>query len=88
MKTVLDAERVRPYVRKTVSKKEVRSVFSLITACSAGTVLKTVRYRLFRGIDMKAVLLNNITEGKDIVLSECPVPEVKPSRSSMRYLLS
>ena len=27
---------------------------------------------------MKAVLLNKITEGKDIVLSECPVPEVKP----------
>ena len=27
---------------------------------------------------MKAVLLDKITEGKDIVLSECPVPEVKP----------
>ncbi|MBR7016853.1 MAG: zinc-binding dehydrogenase [Lachnospiraceae bacterium] len=27
---------------------------------------------------MKAVLLDKITEGKDIVLSECPVPEVRP----------
>ena len=27
---------------------------------------------------MRAVLLDKITEGKDIVLSECPVPEVKP----------
>ncbi len=27
---------------------------------------------------MKAVLLDKITEGKDIALSECPVPEVKP----------
>ena len=27
---------------------------------------------------MKAVLLDKITEGKDIVLSECPIPEVKP----------
>ena len=27
---------------------------------------------------MKAVLLDRITEGKDIVLSECPVPEVRP----------
>ncbi len=27
---------------------------------------------------MKAVLLDRITEGKDIVLSDCPVPEVKP----------
>ena len=27
---------------------------------------------------MKAVLLEKITEGKDIVLSECPVPEVRP----------
>lgn len=27
---------------------------------------------------MKAVLLDKITEGKDIVLSECLVPEVKP----------
>ena len=27
---------------------------------------------------MKAVLLDNITAGKDIVLSECPIPEVRP----------
>lgn len=27
---------------------------------------------------MKAVLLDRITKGKDIVLSECPVPEVRP----------
>lgn len=27
---------------------------------------------------MKAVLLDKVTEGKDIVLSDCPVPEVKP----------
>lgn len=27
---------------------------------------------------MEAVLLDQITEGKDITLSECPVPEVKP----------
>ena len=27
---------------------------------------------------MRAVLLDKLTEGKDIVLSECPVPEVKP----------
>lgn len=27
---------------------------------------------------MKAILLDKITEGKDIVLSECPVPEVRP----------
>ena len=27
---------------------------------------------------MRAVLLDKITDGKDIVLSECPVPEVKP----------
>ncbi len=27
---------------------------------------------------MKAVVLDKITEGKDIVLSECPVPEVRP----------
>lgn len=27
---------------------------------------------------MKAVLLNTITEAKDIALSECPVPEVRP----------
>lgn len=27
---------------------------------------------------MKAVLLDKITEGKDIALSECPIPEVRP----------
>ena len=27
---------------------------------------------------MRAVLLDKVTEGKDIVLSDCPVPEVKP----------
>ena len=27
---------------------------------------------------MKAVLLDKITEGRDIVLSECPVPAVRP----------
>lgn len=29
---------------------------------------------------MKAVILDKITEAKDIVLSECPVPEVRPGR--------
>ena len=27
---------------------------------------------------MKAVLLDKITEGKNVVLSECPVPEARP----------
>ena len=27
---------------------------------------------------MKAVVLDKITEGKDIVLSEVPIPEVRP----------
>jgi len=27
---------------------------------------------------MRAVLLHDITEGRSIVLSECPVPEVRP----------
>lgn len=27
---------------------------------------------------MKAVLLDRITDGKDVVLSECPIPEVRP----------
>ena len=27
---------------------------------------------------MKAVLIDKVTEGKDIVLSECPVPQVRP----------
>ena len=27
---------------------------------------------------MRAVLLDKVTEGKDVVMSECPVPEVKP----------
>ena len=27
---------------------------------------------------MKAVLIDKITEGKDVVLSEVPIPEVRP----------
>ena len=29
---------------------------------------------------MKAVVLDKITEGKDIVLSEVPIPKVRPGR--------
>ena len=33
---------------------------------------------------MKAVVLDKITEAKDIVLSECPIPDVRPGRSEER----
>lgn len=46
-----------------------------------GTVLKTVPWKGFGDTEMntmKAVLLNRITEAKDVTLSECPIPEARP----------